>query len=185
MLVGSFLEHCSIRHAQYGVRVTGLTSLNMSNCVVEYIIERAIEASLSDMQSMHIYNSTIQHISDGGIYITTDTMYKHALSLRVVNSHIGCSVLVESYVADVFFEGCDLTPDDYRFTVYDGISVRSQGGQILVDECRVESLNDQNRGDSLYFSSVIHGYINLNKVRCLLFSSLLRNVKPQVKQQFV
>ena len=160
MVVGSFLEHCSIRHAQYGVRATGLTSLRLSNCVVEDISTRGIEASLLDMQFMHIDQCTIQRVSGEGIFTKTETSSRHALSLRVTNSNISESVFVESYIAHVFLEGCNIASTDSYL-----VRVKSDGGQILVDKCRITRLGN---GYALHFMSF--GYQNnaLNKVRLLL-----------------
>ena len=162
MVVGSFLEHCSIRNAQYGVRATGLTSLNMSNCVVEDISERGIEASLLDMQFIHIDQSTIQSVSREGIYMKTETASKHALSLRVTNSNIYEGIFVESYIADVLLEGCNIASTDYYI-----VRMQSEGGRILIDKCRINRLG---YGYALHFMNF--GYQNsaLNKVCCLLIS---------------
>ena len=162
MVVGSFLEHCRIRNAQYGVRATGLTSLNMSNCVVEDISERGIEASLLDMQFIHIDQITIQRVSGEGIYMKTETSSKHALYLRVTNSSISEGIIVESYIAYVFLEGCNIASTDYYL-----VRVQSDGGQILVDKCRINGLGN---GCALHFMGF--GWQNslLNKVRCLLLS---------------
>ena len=160
MVVGSFLEHCSIRHAQYGVRATGLTSLHLSNCVVEDISERGIAASLLDMQFMHIDQSTIRRVSGEGIYMKTETSSRHALSLRVTNSNISESVFVESNIAYVFLEGCNIASTD-RYLV----RVKSDGGQILVDKCRITRLGS---GYALHFRTFSNQNSALNKVRVLL-----------------
>ena len=160
MVVGSFLKHCSIRHAKYGVRATGLTSLHLSNCVVEDISIRGIEAALLDMQFMHIDQSTIQRVSGEGIYAITETSSRHALSLRVTNSNISESIFVESYIADVFLEGCNIASTD-RYLV----RVQSTGGHILVDRCRITRLGI---GYALHFMTFGYHYSALNKVRVLL-----------------
>ena len=144
------------------MRATGLTSLNISNCVVDDISERGIEASLLDMQFIHIDQSTIQRVSGEGIYMKTETSSRHALYLRVTNSNIYEGIIVESYIAYVFLEGCNIASTDHYI-----VRVQSSGGHILVDKCRINRLGN---GYALQFMSF--GYQNsaLNKVRWLLLS---------------
>ena len=112
-----------------------MTSLELSNCVIEDMSRYGIYASLSNLTKTVVQNCTIQRTSQESIYVKTATNKKHALSLCVINSDVN-SIKVESYIADVFVERSNIIAATTYYG-YSLIRVLSNGGQIRIDKCRV------------------------------------------------
>ena len=129
------LEHCNISGATFGVEATGMTSLELSNCVIEDMSRYGIYASLSDLTKTVVQNCTIQRTSQESIYVKTASNKKHTLSLYVINSEVN-SIQVQSHIADVFVERSNITAATTYYK-YNLIRVISNGGQIRIDKCRV------------------------------------------------
>ena len=133
VVAASVLEHCSIRRAQDGVRSIGMTSLEVSNCVIEDTSRYGIYASLADRATTTVQHCVIQPGTKEGIYVETAYNTQHMTTLYVFESNVN-SINVNSHSADVFVEGSTITK-----TTYYPIAVRSNYGMIRIDNCRFEN----------------------------------------------
>ena len=135
VVAASVLDHCSIRRAQDGVRSIGMTSLEVSNCVVEDMNGYGIYASLADRATTTVQHCIIQPGKQQGIFVQTAYNTQHMTTLNVFESDVS-SINVFSHSADVFVEGSTITKTTYR---YQAIHVKSNYGLIRIDNCRFEN----------------------------------------------
>ena len=135
VVAASVLQHCSIRRAQDGVRSFGMTSLEVSNCIIEDTSGYGIYASLADRATTTVQHCVIQTGTQQGIYVETASNTLHMTTLYVFESNVN-SINVNSHSADVFVERSTITKTTYR---HHPIVVRSNYGLIRVDNCRFEN----------------------------------------------